>query len=212
MPLEKASFLLGPNQWPDLPEEVFRKPIMEYFDQMDLLGRSLLEMLAIGLGHDVSVLESFTKDAVKVLRLLHYPPTPPAPSTTAMDGSTRRQFGAAAHTDFGALTVLMQQPERPGLQVYYAPTEEWVDVPAVEGVFVVNIGDLVEKWSEGKFKSTRHRVINESDGHRYSVPCFYHGDLNATNPFASTSGADGQTVGEYVKSRYEQSFGGFKAK
>ena len=154
-------------------------------------------MLAIGLGHDPSVLETFTKEPVMNLKLLHYPPH------TSKD---ERQFGAGAHTDFGTLTILLQQPRKHGLQVYHAPTDEWLSVPAVEDVFVINMGDLIQKWTDGQYSSTLHRVINAADGDRYSVPCFFHGDLSATNPFkAGQSG--GETVEEHIRRKFDQSYG-----
>jgi len=83
------------------------------------------------------------------LKLLHYPPH------TSTDPL---QFGAGAHTDFGALTILLQQPGADGLQVYDAKNGEWMPVPATEDVFVVNMGDLVQKWTGGQYASTLHRV------------------------------------------------------
>lgn len=154
-------------------------------------------MLVIGLGHDPGVLKKFTNEPVMNLKLLHYPPH------TSNDA---RQFGAGAHTDFGTLTILLQQPGKPGLQVYYAPTDEWLAVPAVEDVFVINMGDLVQKWTGGEYSSTLHRVINASDEDRYSVPCFYHGDLNATNPF-KLGEANGETVEEHIRRKFDQSYG-----
>lgn len=163
---------------------------------MQRLGRSLLEMLAIGLGHDVSVLDTFTKEPVMNLKLLHYPPHV---------SKDERQFGAGAHTDFGSITMLLQQPGKHGLQVYYPPTAEWLPVPAVENVFVINMGDLIHKWTEGRYNSTLHRVINAGDGDRYSVPCFYQGDLNSTNPFKP--GDDGETVEQHIRRKFDSSYG-----
>ena len=161
------------------------------------LSHSLLEMLVIALGHEPKVLEKLTKEPVMNLKLLHYPPH------TSKD---TRQFGAGAHTDFGTMTTLLQQPGKHGLQVYYKPTDEWLSVPAVEDVFVINMGDLIQKWTDGEYSSTLHRVINASDGERYSVPCFYQGDLGATNPFKPDV-AGGETVEEHVRRKFDQSYG-----
>ena len=161
------------------------------------LSTTLLEILVIGLGHDPSVLSTFTKEPVMNLKLLHY---------LRHTSTDTRQFGAGAHTDFGTMTILLQQPGKHGLQVYHAPTDEWLPVPAVEDVFVINMGDLIQKWTDGAYSSTLHRVINKADGDRYSVPCFYQGDLRATNPFKPEDGS-GETVGEHVKRKFDLSYG-----
>lgn len=197
VPPDQAGFLRGPNQWPDLPEEAFHAPVTDYYQHMLRLSNSLLEMLVIGLGHDPAVLESFTKEPVVNLKLLHYP------THTSKD---ERQFGAGQHTDFGTLTILLQQPGKHGLQVCYAPSDEWLSVQAVEDVFVINMGDLVQKWTDGQYSSTLHRVINAADGDRYSVPCFYQGDLSATNPFKPDDDG-GETVEEHIRRKFDQSYG-----
>ncbi|KAK5135421.1 hypothetical protein LTR08_005209 [Meristemomyces frigidus] len=197
VPVDDVSFLRGPNQWPDLPFTVFREPVTAYYQHMLRLGNALLEMLAIGLGHELQALDNFTKEPVVNLKLLHYPPHL---STDA------RQFGAGAHTDFGSITVLLQQPGKHGLQVYHQASGEWLAVPAVEDVLIVNIGDLINKWSGGRYSSTLHRVINTSDDDRYSVPCFYHGNLSATNPF-EPGRTDGETVEEHIRRKFDTSYG-----
>ncbi|TKA62996.1 hypothetical protein B0A55_12072 [Friedmanniomyces simplex] len=197
VPSKQMGFLRGPNQWPDLPEQSFRAPVTEYYQHMLRLSHSLLEMLTLGLGHPISVLEHFTKDPVVNLKLLHYP------KHTSKDS---RQFGAGAHTDFGAITILLQQPGKHGLQVYHSPSDAWLPIPAVEDRFVVNMGDLVHKWTDGKYSSTLHRVVNASDGDRYSVPCFYQGDLSATNPFKPGDTAS-ETVEEHIRRKFDMSYG-----
>lgn len=164
---------------------------------MLILARHLLELLVLGLGHEVSVLDSFCAEPVQNLKLLHYP---------QHISTDERQFGAGAHTDFGAITMLLQQPGKHGLQVYYAADNKWLDVPAVEDVIVVNIGDLVQKWTNGTYRSTLHRVINAAEGDRYSVPCFYEGDFRATNPF-DPGDKNGETVEEHVRRRFDSSYG-----
>ncbi|KAK0364339.1 hypothetical protein LTR91_002841 [Friedmanniomyces endolithicus] len=196
VPLKQMGFLRGPNQWPDLPSEDFHAPVTEYYEHMLRLGNSLVEILALGLGHDISVLKDFTKEPVVNLKLLHYP---------KHISTDERQFGAGAHTDFGAITILLQQPGKYGLQIFHAPSNAWLPVPAIEDSLVINIGDLVNKWTDGKYNSTLHRVVNASDGDRYSVPCFYHGDLSATNPFKPGDGSE--TVEEHIRRKFDISYG-----
>jgi isopenicillin N synthase-like dioxygenase len=82
-----------------------------------------------------------------------------------------------AHTDFGGITFLLQQPGTKGLEVWYPPTESWVPVPVTEDSFVVNIGDFLEKWTAGHYRSAVHRVINFGEKHRYSTPFFLNGNM-----------------------------------
>lgn len=84
---------------------------------------------------------------------------------------------AGAHTDFGGITFLLQQPGSKGLEVFYPPTESWVPVPVTPDSYVVNIGDLVQKWTAGYYRSALHRVINFGENHRYSAPFFLNGNM-----------------------------------
>ncbi|KAK5173918.1 uncharacterized protein LTR77_002599 [Saxophila tyrrhenica] len=197
IPPESAGFLRGPNQWPDLPDQAFHAPVTDYYEHMLRLTHHLLEMLVLALGYETENLTTLTAEPVMNLKLLHYPPH---------SSKDTRQFGAGAHTDFGTLTVLLQQPGKHGLEVYHAADDEWLSVPAVEDVFVVNMGDLIQKWTGGEYSSTRHRVINAADGDRYSVPCFYQGDLRATNPFKPGE-VDGETVEMHIRRKFDQSYG-----
>jgi isopenicillin N synthase-like dioxygenase len=86
-------------------------------------------------------------------------------------------ISVGAHTDFGGITFLLQQPGSKGLEVFYPPTESWVPVPVTPDSYVVNIGDLVQKWTAGYYRSAVHRVINFGDKHRYSAPFFLNGNM-----------------------------------
>jgi isopenicillin N synthase-like dioxygenase len=97
------------------------------------------------------------------LRLLHYPPQDPQ--------SPADEYGSAPHTDFGAITLLAQD-DVGGLAVK-TPGGDWVDVPPVDGAFVMNVGDMLKRWSNGRLRSTPHRVTNRTGRERYSVPYFY---------------------------------------
>jgi len=161
---DAGTFLTGPNQWPKaLKPEEFQKPIMNYRDNMVGLAKKVMRVLALGLpkewGCAPDVFDEFFVDPSGNMRLLHYPPQ------TSTDP---RQMGVGAHTDFGGITFLLQQPGSKGLQVWYPPTESWVPVPVTPDSYVVNIGDLTEKWTAGYYRSALHRVINFGEKHRYS--------------------------------------------
>lgn len=157
----------GPNQWPQTlsdPEE-FRRVSMEYYTALHALARDILVVLAKTLDLNEDYFKDFTEGAVATLRYLHYPPQP-------ADSDEKLSRGIGAHTDFGSVTLLMQD-EVDGLQVYEKSTQEWLDVVPTKGAYVVNLGNMFMRWSNDKYISNLHRVINKSGKERYSVPFFY---------------------------------------
>ena len=158
---DPAVYLSGPNQWPDLAG--FRETCEAYVAAMTTLGRSLMRLALDAAGvTDRSILGAFDTPTIW-LRLLHYPPQPPQAADDL--------YGSAPHRDFGCLTLLAQD-EVGGLQVR-TPAGAWVDAPPMPGAFVVNVGDMLHRMSNGRLLSTPHRVINRSGRERYSVPFFF---------------------------------------
>ena len=154
----------GPNQWPaNLPG--FRETLVEYDAQMGALCRLTMRAMALALELPEDHFEVFCDDAVSNLKLLHYPPQPPDPQSG--------EKGCGAHTDWGAITYLLQD-DAGGLQVWDADAG-WIDAPPVPGAYVLNLGDLMARWTNDRFRSTLHRVINTSGRERYSVPFFLTG-------------------------------------
>lgn len=143
-------YLSGPNQWPDLDN--FQPILEDYVKEMNTLGQRLMRLALCSVGvKDLSVLSAF--DPVTIwLSLLHYRSVP--------QNSPPDLYGSAPHTDFGALTLLAQD-DVGGLQVQ-TPDGHWMDAPKVESSFVVNIGDMLHRMTNGLLKSTPHRVINRS--------------------------------------------------
>ncbi|KAH6974603.1 2OG-Fe(II) oxygenase [Ilyonectria sp. MPI-CAGE-AT-0026] len=187
----------GPNVWPPLPEEQFRKPVWDYYQATQGLGQVIWEILLQGLGHPTSLLEDFAKKPMVVMKMIRYPPL-----EATLDG----QFGVGAHTDFGGVTVLLQEPSRHGLEVWLEDSETWVPVEALEDVYVINCGDMVMKWSGGQYKSARHRVINKASREsRLSCATFFHGDLFATNPL-NPADPNKETVGQLLVKRFRNQF------
>ncbi|KAI1816160.1 2OG-Fe(II) oxygenase [Poronia punctata] len=186
----------GPNVWPDLPDKHFRAPVWEYYGHSERLARTLWGILLQGLGSSADLLSAFSQRPIVPMKMIRYPPQ----STTLPD-----QFGIGAHTDFGGITVLLQQPGREGLEVWDEATTSWLSVPATEDVLVINCGDMVQRWSQGRYKSARHRVINKSEQERLSCAMFWHGDVGATNPFNPHDPSE-ETVGKLLVKRFERQY------
>ena len=146
---EKPYFAL--ELWPaSLPH--MRPIYTAYFSQMVRLSETLMEAFAIGLGLDEGYFRGMIDRHLSVLAVHHYPaqPTPPKPG----------QMRAGAHTDFGSLTILHTGDNPRGLQVRHH--DEWIDVVPEWDHFVVNIGDLMAQWTNDRWLSTLHRVVNPS--------------------------------------------------
>jgi isopenicillin N synthase-like dioxygenase len=161
------AYLAGANQWPDLAD--FREDVMAYNDAMSQLGRKLMRVAALSIGADANIFNSAFDRPTTWLRLLFYPPTDP------VEGEDL--YGSAPHTDFGCLTILAQDGVG-GLQVQ-TPSGAWIDAPKIPNTFVVNVGDMLHRWSNGQLLSTPHRVINRSGRERYSCPFFFDPNVSA---------------------------------
>jgi isopenicillin N synthase-like dioxygenase len=160
--------LYGPNQWPAQPGTL-RDTMMAYHRAMDTLADRLQRAFAIGIDFPEDYFLRFYRKPLNQLRLLHYPPRPPELDEKVM--------GARVHTDTGAFTILLQD-QVGGLEVQNADGE-WVAATPMGGAFVVNVGDMLQNWTNGRFISIKHRVINRSGKERYSVPYFLNPDLTA---------------------------------
>lgn len=154
---------IGHNQVPSsLPG--FREQMLAYQGAMAALGSRVAAAMARSLGLEDDWFAAAFADAPNTTRLLHYPPHPAE--------SAYNQLGAGAHTDWGAITLLAQD-DTGGLEVRNAALE-WLSAPPVPGAFVVNLGDLMARWTNGVYASTMHRVKTASGGRdRYSVAFFY---------------------------------------
>jgi isopenicillin N synthase-like dioxygenase len=192
-----------PNNWPEeslISSSELKDPVLEYRQLLCELSLIIMQILAEGLpGGERNMFDEFCTDPLAVVRLLHYPPQ--------LDLSDAKQLGAGAHTDFGAITLLLQDSAG-GLQVRNQATEEWIDVPPNPKAYVVNVGDMLDMWTKGAYRSNVHRVINKSGGHRYSIPFFFDGNLDfVIRPLdGSVVEGGGMTVEEFMNERYAKSY------
>jgi isopenicillin N synthase-like dioxygenase len=189
----------GPNQWPDLPG--FREDVDAYEAAMRAFCLRLLRPMALALGLEAAWFAPYFAEPTTFLRLLHYPPQPPDSPDDA--------FGSAPHTDYGFLTVLCQD-DAGGLEVRRADGT-WLKAPPVPGTWVVNVADMLSRWTNGRWQSTPHRVKNLSGGDRYSVPYFFDMSMDsvvACLPSCTEAPAKFPPVryGEYLMERLDKNY------
>ena len=194
--------LNGPNHWPaDLPG--FREAVLAYDTALRTFCLRLLRPIALALDLPADALEPYFRQPTTFLRLLHYPPQPPDAPDDA--------FGSAPHTDYGFLTILAQD-NAGGLEV--RPRDgDWIPAPPIQGSFIVNVADMLARWTNDRWQSTPHRVKNLSGGDRFSCPYFFDMDLDCTvacldTCHSATNPARYQPVryGDYLLERLDRNY------
>jgi isopenicillin N synthase-like dioxygenase len=161
------SEFMAPNVW---PAEVagFRETMSALFAAFEVAGGRVLEAIALHLGRPRTFFAASVEDGNSVMRLLHYPPL----GEDAPEGAIR----AAGHEDINTITLLLGAEEA-GLELL-TKSGEWLPIPAAEGALVINIGDMLQRQTAGKLRSTTHRVVNPrgeaARRARYSMPFFLH--------------------------------------
>ena len=154
--------MTGPNQWPAL--NGFETAVKAYYNAVFELGQHLLRGFALALGQEETFLDRYVTCPPSQLRLLHYPYNPDASDLP----------GIGAHTDYECFTLLL--PTAPGLEVMNG-AGVWIDDPFVPEAYIVNIGDMMEVWTNGEFVATSHRVRKVKE-ERYSFPLFFACDYD----------------------------------
>lgn len=182
--------MLGPNQWPALPG--FREDVMAYYGAVFAVGQCLLGGFARALGQPPEVLGRLVTAPPSQLRLIHYPCDPAAADAP----------GIGAHTDYECFTLLLCTG--PGLEVMNQ-AGAWIDAPPVPGALVVNIGDMLEYWSGGRFVATSHRVRKVAE-ERWSFPLFFALDYDAELRPLDRPEAEPVRTGEHLYAQTIQTF------
>jgi isopenicillin N synthase-like dioxygenase len=160
--------LRGRNQWPAGHPEM-RRAMVAYFKALERVGEQTLPVLARALDMPAGHFAPFFANEAHInLRFLHYPP---------QETDDDEQFGQGPHTDNSFITFLARE-EVPGLAVRL-PSGEWLAPPVIDGTFLVNLGNVMKRWSNDRFLSTPHGVLNDSGRDRYSIAFFYSPNVQA---------------------------------
>ncbi|CAG9940271.1 unnamed protein product [Clonostachys rosea f. rosea IK726] len=189
----------GPNVWPDMPE--FKKVVSQYYAEVLSLARGMIQLFAQVLGLPPNYFDELVSTPGAMGRLIHYPPQSPS-DTDAL--------GIGAHTDIELFTILAPGTV-PALQILNT-NGEWIQAPPIPGTFVVNIGDMLARWTNDRFVSTVHRVWNVTGQERISVPFFFGANYDVTIRTIESCLKDNETskyepvlAGDYVWKRLSAS-------
>ncbi|MBI3710597.1 MAG: isopenicillin N synthase family oxygenase [Proteobacteria bacterium] len=199
--------LMGPNQWPPaLPE--MQVALDRYFAAATQCGRNLLRAIAVALELEETFFVPFFRKPLARGALVYYPPQPPQLGA--------EQFGVAPHSDYGCIT-LVSQDMNGGLQIR-SRAGEWIAATPIADTFVVNIGDLLARWTNDRFVSTPHRVVNTSGRARCSIAMFFDPHYDTPIEVLPSCVKPGEaplypptTCGNYVRARFDAAFAYRKA-
>jgi len=198
---DALAFCYAATIWPAAPTG-FKEAWLAYYRAMEALAARVMRVFAVALGLPEDHFAPYIDAPISALRALNYPALgrPPAPG----------QIRAGAHTDYGSLTILLPQTGSRGLQIFSAGA--WIEVPPAPGAFVVNIGDLMARWTNDRWVSTLHRVVIPEDGgaeRRQSLAFFHQPNWSAlieTLPVCLAPGESpkyaGVRSGPYLMSKF----------
>jgi isopenicillin N synthase-like dioxygenase len=163
---DALSFCFEATPWPQYPPG-FQTAWQAYYAQMEILAGRIMQTFAVALKLDQDFFEPYIDAPISALRALNYPAQDRPPE--------QGQLRAGAHSDYGSLTILLPQPGSRGLEIQTA-AGDWRAVPPRPGTFVVNIGDLMQRWTNDRWRSTLHRVVTppEQATQRRQSLAFFH--------------------------------------
>lgn len=191
--------LRGKNQWPACVPGL-EVAAMDYFEKAHEVAGLLMRGFALGMGLNESFFMRTCDNPLSRASFVYYPAQP--------EDSGEAQFGVAPHTDFGVLTVLCQD-NTGGLQVQDV-NGDWIHAPPMEGTLVVNVGDLLSRWTAGEYKSTPHRVVNTSGRERLSLVLAFdpnpETNIDANDIPGLNATDEPITCGEYLLWRFAKAF------
>ncbi len=193
--------LRGPNRWPAKPAEL-HDHAMRYFRHAHDVAHHLMRGFALGLDLEENFFLRTSSKPLSRASFVYYPAQP--------EELGEEQFGVGPHTDFGVLTVLCQDSVG-GLQVQDIKGE-WIQAPPIDGTLVVNVADLLSRWTGGGYKSTPHRVVNSSGRERLSLVLAFDPDPETLIDPRDVLGPNCSihdepiTCGDYLTWRFERAF------
>ena len=163
---DALSFCFQPTPWPNSPVG-FQAKWEAYYAHMEGLAERVMRGFAMALDLPVEFFAPYIDAPISALRALNYPAQNKPPE--------QGQLRAGAHTDYGSLTILLPEPGSQGLQIQ-TKDGDWLPVPPISGAFIINIGDLMQRWTGGRWVSTLHRVVTPLDwaGRRRQSLAFFH--------------------------------------
>lgn len=194
-----GNIMLPPNNWPRfLPE--MRPVLNDYLAAANDCGKRLLRAFAASLGIEVDHFAQHFSKPISRGSLVYYPPQPEAMGN--------EQFGVSPHTDYGTLT-LVAQDKTGGLRVR-GRGGDWLTAHPIEGTLVVNVGDLLARWTNDRFQSTPHAVVNASGQERFSVAVFVDPDWDTEIRPVVLDGDRAKyepvRCADYVRERFDKAF------
>lgn len=185
--------LVGPNLWPDIPG--FREDVLAYYQHIKAIGHQIFRAFALALELEETHFDTHLRHPPSQLRLIHYP----------YDLDAEDRPGIGSHTDYECFTLLFATA--PGLQVV-GKDGEWFDVPLIENTMIMNISDMMEIMSNGRYVATKHRVRKVKE-ERYSFPLFFSCDYDhVIAPIGSHEAPRYQPLkgGEHLHNQTAQTF------
>lgn len=207
--------LKGPNVWPTPDKctlskddcDEFKEVMEEYFSRASDISFRLVRLIAQAIGLVKNHFDNKFVEQFATIRLLHYA----AEKSRPQEGL----YACGAHSDYGMITLLLTD-NNPGLQILTLDNV-WIDVPPRPNAFVVNLGDMLERWTNGLFRSTVHRVLTNGDRERYSIPFFYEPDFDTVVECLDVCKSEGNppkyeptTAGQHLLDKYLQTHADFK--
>jgi isopenicillin N synthase-like dioxygenase len=180
---DALSFCYADTIWPNSPVE-FKSAWIAYYQQMEILASKIMQLFATALRLEEKFFDPYIDQPISALRALNYPAQKKPPEIG--------QLRAGAHSDYGSLTILLPEENSVGLEILTL-SGQWELVPAIPNTFIINIGDLMARWTNDRWISTLHRVVNKgSINKRQSLAYFHQPNWNAEIQCLSCCLQDGE--------------------
>eukprot|EP01090_Pellita_catalonica_P004718 TRINITY_DN14509_c0_g1_i1.p1 TRINITY_DN14509_c0_g1~~TRINITY_DN14509_c0_g1_i1.p1 ORF type:complete len:357 (-),score=55.92 TRINITY_DN14509_c0_g1_i1:98-1168(-) len=200
-----------PNFWPD-PNKVgarFKPDVLEYFDSMIDLGRVIMRMCAISLSLPEMYFAPMIAKPMPTLRFIRYPP-----QSDDQISAEEARIGCGAHSDYGSCTILAQDGT-PGLELLLKDSTEWIPVPSIPNTLIINVGDMLQRWTNDVYVSTLHRVKSYGNpNRRHSIAFFFEPDYDTNVECIPTCLKPGEKpkyppvkFGEHLDKMYAATYG-----